>query len=138
MEQQQQQGCVQEFSKLRDVAQKRALAIRTASEHKADAKTACGLFNSFSDAELKMIKYATDNAAKCGIPKEVIAGLKQGHAKSSEIRVRVCKAAVSPQGPAAPSLSDALSAPIPDSSNIKTGTGTGTFDTLTGTPLGGK
>jgi hypothetical protein len=31
-------------------------------------------------------------------------------------------------------LSDALSSPVPDSNNIKTGRGT--FDTLTGSPLG--
>jgi hypothetical protein len=42
--------------------------------------------------------------------------------------------AAQPQRPAGPSLSDALGGPIPDSSNIKTGRGT--FDTLTGTPLG--
>jgi hypothetical protein len=136
-QQQLQQACVQEFMKLRDVAQKKAQAIRAASERKADAKTACGLFNAFSDSELKMIKYATDNATKCNIPPEIIGNLKQGHAKSSEIRVKICQAAAAPAGPRAPSLSDALSAPIPDSSNIKTG-GTGTFDTLTGTPLGGK
>jgi hypothetical protein len=49
-------------------------------------------------------------------------------------RTNVCLMAAQPQRPAGPSLSDALGAPITDSSNIKTGRGT--FDTLTGTPLG--
>jgi len=54
-----------------------------------------------------------------------------------EIRGKVCQAAAAgPPRPAGPSLSDALSAPITDSKNIKSGGGT--FDTLTGSPLGNK
>ena len=133
---QQMPPCVQEFTKLRDEAQKRANAIRTASERKATPQEACGLFNAFSAAEGKMIKYATDNAASCGIPPDVLTNMKKGHARTSEIRTKVCQVAAAPQRPAGPSLSDALSAPITDSNNIKTGGGT--FDTLTGTPLGSK
>jgi hypothetical protein len=136
--QQQQEGCMQDFSKLRDEAQKRALAISAASKRKASAKEACGLFTAFSDAELKMIKYATDNTTRCGIPAELVKNLKQGRAKSTEIRTRVCQAAAAPMPAAGPSLSDALSTPIPDASNIKSGRGNGTYDTLTGTPLGSK
>lgn len=128
--------CVQEFGKLRDDAQKRALAIRTASEHKATQKEACALFNAFSAAEIKMIKYATDNATSCGIPPEVLGNLKKGHARTSDLRTKVCQAAARPAQPTGPTLSDALTAPVADSKNIKTGGGT--FDTLTGTPLGSK
>jgi hypothetical protein len=141
--QQQQQGpspvqaqCMQEFGKLREAAEKRALAIRSASERKAPAKEACGLFNAFSDAEVKMIKYATENTARCGIPPEIVKNMRAGHAKATEIRTKVCQAAAAGPGPApGPTLSDALSAPVPDASNIKTGRGTGTYDTLSGTPL---
>jgi hypothetical protein len=136
--QQQQENCMQDFGKLRDEAQKRALAIRAASARKASAKEACGLFNAFSDAELKMIKYSIDNTTRCGIPAELVKNLKQGHVKSSEIRTRVCQVAATPTPSAGPSLSDALSTPIPDASNIKSGRGNGTYDTLTGTPLGSK
>ena len=146
MQQQQQQGpppaqalCMQEFGKLREVAEKRAMAIRAASERKVPPKEACGLFNAFSDAEVKLIKYAVDNTTRCGIPPEILKNMRAGHAKATEIRTRVCQAAAA--GPASaqgPTLSDALSAPIPDASNIKTGRGTGTYDTLTGTPLGSK
>jgi hypothetical protein len=136
--QQQQQACAEDFGKLRDIAQKRATAIRTASERKAQAKEACGLFNSFSDAETKMIKFAGDNATRCGIPPNVVQTLKQNHMKTTELRTRVCQAAAGPMPSAAPSLSDALSAPVPDANNIKTGRGTGIYDTLTGTPLGSK
>ena len=130
--------CVQEFVKLREVASKRADAIRHASERKvkATAQEACGLFNAFFAAEAKMIKYAAANAASCGIPQDVVKNMKQSHGKTQEIRSRVCQAAARPPQPAGPSLSDTLTAPVPDSKNIKTGHGT--FDTLTGTPLGSK
>ena len=128
--------CAQEFGKLRDDAQKRANAIRAASERKATPKEACGLFNAFSAAEVKLIKYVTDNAATCGIPPDILGSLKKGHAKTSEFRTKVCQAAARPAQPAAPSLSDALTAPVADSKNIRTGGGT--FDTLSGTPLGNR
>lgn len=132
---QQPPACLQEFGKLRDAAQKRADAIRVASEqHKATPKEACALFNAFSAAEMKMIKFATDKAVSCGIPPDVLTNLKKGHARTSDIRTKVCQAAANPARPAGPSLSDALTAPVADSKNIRSGGGT--FDTLSGTPLG--
>jgi hypothetical protein len=133
-----QNNCIQEFTRLRDNAQKRAAAIRTAGARKAPAKEACALFNVFSDAEVKMIKFAIDNGTRCSIPPEIIKTLKQGNARTAEMRTRVCQAANAPERSAGPSLSDALSSPVPDANNIKSGRGNGTFDTLTGTPLGSK
>lgn len=129
--------CFKQFVKLRDEAQKRAGLIQAASARspKPTAKEACSLFNSFSAAEAKLIKYAADNAASCGIPAQVVTQMKEQHLKTTGIRTNVCRAAAAgPPRPAGPSLSDALSAPIPDSHNIRTGRGT--FDTLTGSPLG--
>lgn len=134
--QQQEPPCIAEFGKLREATEKKALAIKAASERKATPKVACGLFNDFSAAEAKMIKYAADNAVWCGIPPQIIENMKKGHARTTDIRTKVCQAAAQPARPSAPSLSDALTGPVPDSNNIKTGRGT--FDTLTGTPLGGK
>ena len=128
--------CVQEFSRLRDDAAKKAAAIRAASARKASAPEACKLFNTFSAAEEKMVKYAEANSVWCGIPPQIIAQIKQQHTKTAEIRTRVCQAAAAPPRPAGPTLSDSLGAPITDSKNIKTGRGT--FDTLTGTPLGSR
>ena len=127
--------CIKEFLALRDAASQKASAIRTASARHASANEACALFNSFSAAEAKMIKYAEDNAVWCGMHPQVLVNIKKEHAKTSEIRTRICQAAAAPARPAAPSLSDALGAPIPDANNIKTGRG-GTFDTLTGPPIG--
>lgn len=128
--------CVEEFTKLRDVTEKRAMAIRAASERKADPKEACALFNAFTAAEAKMIKYAVDNQVGCGIPAQIIDGMKKGHVRSADIRTKVCRAASAPARSTAPTLSDSLTAPVPDSNNIKTGRGT--FDTLTGSPLGAR
>jgi len=128
--------CFEEFGKLREATEKRAIAIRDASQRKADPKEACGLFTAFVNAEAKMIKYATDNQVWCGIPAQIIEGMKKGHAQATSVRTKICNAAAAPARPAAPTLSDALTAPVPNSNNIKTGRGT--FDTLTGSPLGAR
>lgn len=126
--------CVQTFLKLRDDASKRADAIRAAGERKAPPQEACGLFNTFFAAEAKMIKYAIDNAVSCHMPPDLVPTLKKGHARTAEIRTKVCQAAARPAQPPGPTLSDALTAPVPDSKNIRSGGGT--FDTLSGTALG--
>ena len=131
--QQQEPPCVQEFFKLRGEAEKKGLAIKAANERKASPKEACQLFGAFIAAQTKMLKYASDNTVWCGIPPQVIENLKQSVTKISEVRTKVCQAAAVPQQ-TGPSLSDALSNPVPNSNNIKTGRGT--FDTLTGSPLG--
>jgi hypothetical protein len=132
---QQEPPCIKDFARLRDDAAKKAQAIRAANEHKVDAKTACHLFNAFSVAEEKLIKYADANATWCGIPGQIVKQMKQAHVKTNQIRTRVCQVAAAPPRPPGPSLSDSLGAPVPDAKNIKPDRG-GTFDTLTGSPLG--
>jgi hypothetical protein len=128
--------CIKEFLKLRNVTEQKGKAIKAASERKASPQEACKLFNAFTAAEAKLIKYANENAVWCGIPPQALQQMKLGHAKATEIRTKICHAAAAPRVPAGPSLSDALGTSVPDSSNIKTGRGT--FDTLTGSPLGNK
>jgi hypothetical protein len=131
---QQQPPCMADFTKLRTDAETKAKAIQEASKRHASAKEACGLFNSFHAAQAKMYKYVTQNATWCGIPAEVIDQIKTGMTKAAAIRTKLCKIAEAPPRPAGPSLSDALTAPVPNASNIRTGRGT--FDTLTGSPIG--
>jgi hypothetical protein len=133
-QQQEPPPCVQEFFKLRTDAEKKAAAIKAAGERKAQPNEVCQLFTVFIAAQTKMLKYTTDSGVWCGIPEQVAEGLKKGIAQTSEIRTKICRAAAAPQQPQGPSLSDALSNPVPDSNNIKTGRGT--YDTLTGNPLG--
>src|SRR5215831_6089112 len=133
-QQQQAPACVQEFFKIREDAEKKAGAIKAAGDRKATPKEVCPLFNAFVAVQAKLLKFANENSVWCGIPPQVPDQIKQGLVKITEIRNRVCQAAAAPAQQAAPSLSDALSSPVPDSNNIKTGRGT--FDTLTGNPLG--
>jgi hypothetical protein len=137
-QQSQEPPCVKAFTPLRDDTAKKAKALQDASARKAAASEACGLFNAFVAAETKMMKYAETNASSCGIPPQAIEELKKGHAQAVQIRAKVCQAAkMQQQQPAGPSLGDALGASqVPSVTNVKPGRGT--FDTLTGTPLGGK
>jgi len=125
--------CIKDFLPLREEAQKRALAIRAGMEKKVPREEACKLFQAFSAAESKMIKFAEANATWCGIPAQALAQMKEGQAHTAKTRAQIC-AAGGPAKPAAPSLSDALgtsNAPIPE---VNKGSG-GTFDTLTGNAL---
>ena len=132
--QQSEPPCIKDFLKLREDAQKKAGALQAAGKRKASPKEACGLFNAFYAAEAKLIKFSTANQASCGIPPQAIEGMKAQHTQTASVRANVCRIAAAPPRPAGPNLSDALSAPIPNENNIKTGRGT--FDTLTGSPIG--
>jgi hypothetical protein len=133
--QRQEPPCLKTFQALRMDAEKKGHAVQEAGKRKTTPQEACKLFNSLMAAEVKFIKYTEDNAQWCGIPPQVPAQLKEGHAKVKQIRDRVCQIAAQPGRAAGPSLSDALGTTrMPDSSNIRTGKGGGTFDTLTSTP----
>lgn len=129
--------CMKDFAPLRDDAGKKAAAIKAASDRHAPPAEACQLFKTFSAAEAKVIKFVVENGTWCGIPPEAQAQMKAAHSKTIEIQTKVCKVAAMGGGrPAGPSLSDALGSgsSVPDTKNVKPGRGT--FDTLTGTPLG--
>lgn len=133
--QQQPPPCLARFMKLRDEAQKKGEYTQKLYKSKPSAKDACHALSSLATATSKMLKYAVDNKSSCGIPDDVIKNIKNENGHIHEARTKVCQIAAAPPRPAGPSLSDALGAPIPSSSNIRPGRG-GTFDTLTGSPLG--
>jgi hypothetical protein len=126
--------CMKDFAKLRDEAEKHAAAVMAAQKNKVPLPEACKLLTLFTASQEKLLAFAKKNEVWCGIPPQLIQQISLGHANVAKARTKVCQMAAQPQRPAGPSLSDALGAPITDSSNIKTGRGT--FDTLTGTPLG--
>lgn len=133
----QQQGeppCIKDFAKLRDEVEKHGMAVMAGQKNKVGLPEACKLLTSLAVSQEKMLTYAKKNETSCGIPPQLIQQINAAHTNVSKARTRVCQMAAQPPRPAGPSLSDALGGPIPDSSNIKTGRGT--FDTLTGTPLG--
>jgi hypothetical protein len=132
--QQQEPPCIKDFLPLREEAAKRAAAVRTASEHKATPQEACQLIGKFSDAELKMVKFAESNSAGCGIPPDAVKQMKVNHDRTAQLHKNVCMAANNPARGAAPSLSDALdTSKIPSADSVKKGSGT--YDTLSGSAL---
>jgi hypothetical protein len=131
---QQEPPCFKPFSVLRNAAEAKGKALMAAQKRKVPLNVACKLLSEFTAAQGKMLKYAKANAAWCGIPPQIVQQIALGHANADKARIRVCKMAATPPPPAGPSLSDALNTGIPGSNNIRTGGGT--YDTLTGTPLG--
>jgi len=126
--------CMKNFMPLREEAEKRGKLIKAASERHAPPDEACKLIESFSQAEMKMMKYVEANSTKCGIPPYVLEQLKKGHSANTEpMQKKVCTMAQ--QRPAGPSLSEALgsSAALPEATPKKKGGSA--FDTLTGNVL---
>lgn len=132
-------ACQKNFVPLREEAEKRGKAIKTASDRHASPQEACTLIGNYSQAEVKMLRYVETNAAKCGIPPQVADQLKAGHKNTEGLLKKVCgaaqQAAAQPRGPAGPSFSDVLgsSAAMPEATATKKGGST--FDTLNGNVL---
>ena len=125
--------CLANFMPLRNEAEKRAEVLKAGIEKKVERTKMCGLFRSFSEAEEKVVKYAVANQKNCNIPTDAVASMKKNHAKTAQVRDKVCapEAAAKPAGP---NLGEALGTtalPTPESTRA----GGGTFDTLTGNPL---
>ena len=126
-----------ELMPIRQEADKRGKAIQEAAAHKVTPQEACTLFNAFIAANSKFVKFVTQNASRCGIPAQIIAQVKHEQDGAAQMRTKVCMAAKAQQqaGGLGPSLGEALgTSQVPDAKNVRSGRGT--FDTLTGTPLG--
>ena len=125
------------FFPLRSEAEKRGKLIKAASDRHASPDEACKLIASYSQAEIKMIKYVESNVSKCGIPPEVADQLKTSHKNTDNMQQKVCAVAQQQQqrGPVGPSLSEVLgaSAALPEAATAKKGGST--FDTLNGNVL---
>jgi hypothetical protein len=126
--------CIQQFLPLRQEAEKRAGVLQTGITKKKSAPEICQLFRSFSDAEGKVVKFAVANQAGCGIPPDAVASMKKNHAKTNEVRDKVCAVAEKPAQPAGPNLGEALGfGSLPNAETTRAGTGT--LDSLSGNPL---
>jgi hypothetical protein len=132
------EDCMKAFMPLREDAEKRGKLIKAASDRHAPPDEACKLIRNFSQAETKMIKYIEAHAAKCGIPPNVGAQMKDGHKNTEAMATKVCSVAQQmqnqPRGPAGPSLSEVVgSGSAPEANAGKKGGST--FDTLNGNVL---
>jgi hypothetical protein len=130
------EACMKGFVPLREEAEKRGKLIKAASERHAQPDEACKLIESYSQAEIKMMKYVQLNSTKCGIPPQISEQMKKGHVGTEAMQKKVCAMAQAQQrGPAGPSLSEVLgsSAALPEATATKKGGST--FDTLNGNVL---
>jgi len=127
-------GC-QQLLTLRDETQKNAAAIRAAGERKAAAPEVCKLFRTFIASETRMIKAMDENGPRCGVPADIPAQMKAGHAQAQKVAKQVCDVAAQGPRPAGPSLSDALGTTPTVPSTAAPKAGGGPFDTLTGNAL---
>ena len=121
----------------RDETQKHGKALQSAGQKKAPPEEVCKLFKVFLASESKMIKGLEELSSTCGVPAEVIKAVRESHGKASQMGKQICDAAA--QGPrqAGPTLSDALgSTPMVPDAAAASKSGQGTFDTLSGSPLG--
>ena len=104
-----------------------------AGERHAPPQELCQLFTRYSEAEEKVVKFIDVHASSCGIPQQVLTTTKANHAKTGEMRQRICSVAA-PGERRGPGLGEALgmrAVPTPDT----TSTGKGTLDTLSGNAL---
>jgi hypothetical protein len=126
--------CMSQFLPMRAEAEKRAGALQAGINKKKAPPEICQLFRSFSEAEAKVVKYAVANQTGFGIPPDAVAQMKKNHAKTNEVRDRVCSVADKPAQPAGPNLGEALGfGSLPNAETTRAGTGT--LDSLSGNPL---
>ncbi len=121
------------FMGLRTDAEQKALAVRTAMEHKSERKDICTLVQRFATAEEAVVKFLEKNKETCSIPQQAITSSKANHEHTLKFRTAACTEAPAAK-PRAPSLSDAIATPSVDTAG-NTKTGRGTLDTLNGNPL---
>jgi hypothetical protein len=123
-----------QYQTLSQQTQIKANAVSAAMKAKGDRAELCKLMSAFVASEATTVKFLVDNKTWCGVPDQMVSGATTNHQKSLKMRDVIC----SDDGPhpKAPSLSDAIKTPPLDSAvNTKTGS-FGTFDSLTGNPLG--
>ena len=90
-----QRDCGGEFLPLRAEAEKKAGAIKAAAATKKQP-VVCAAFKNFAAAEAKVVKYVEDYGTECRIPPDALKAMKANHAKTLEIRTKVCDVAAAP------------------------------------------
>lgn len=122
------------FPAMSQATQEKANAVAAAMKAKADRKEICRLMTAFVASEGLVVKFLVDNKSWCGVPDQAVAAAKASHERSTKFRDAACSEA--PPGPKPPTLSDSIKTePVDSATNTKAGR-FGTFDTLTGNPLG--
>lgn len=130
--------CLKDFIPLREEVEKRFEVVKTTMAKKPTAAEACTILTRFTQAETALITFLDKNSSTCPFPPGLADNIKATHVKSDSFKKQACTAAAQQQQrvarPAQPTLSDAFGSPAPNAANTRSGGGT--FDTLSGSPLG--
>lgn len=120
------------FTKLRDDASEKANTVQAIGKKHGDRAAMCAAVTRFYDAEQKVVAFLEANKVTCNVPDQAVGQAKVIHANTLKFKDTVCAEGPKPK---IPTLSDAISTtPLDTPKNTKTGPGT--FNTLTGNPLG--
>ena len=120
------------FPKLRDDAAQKANVVQETGKKHGDRAAMCAAVTRFFEAEQKVVKFLEDNKTACGVPNDAVQQAKVIHGNTQKFKDTVCAEGPKPK---IPTLSDAITTtPVDTPKNTKTGPGT--FNTLTGNPLG--
>ena len=131
------EDCMKSFTPLREETEKRGKALQAlgANGNHPTAAQGCAGYAGLAGAMHKMLKYVDKNGARCGIPGQVGATIKDQYVKVEEMRKKVCDIAQQQQRGREPTLSDFLSSSAaPEAGDVRKGA---TFDTLNGNVLTG-
>lgn len=132
-----QNACEQRFIAFRAEMQNKGKALQAAGKRKATPQEICSHIRGYADVEAKTLKYVRENQTACSIPETLVQQVKSNHAKTVQLRTRVCNAAAqgaSGPPPASLGLSGALGSNSGGAPAVTPG-GTGVFDTLNGNIL---
>ena len=86
-------ACNRGFHALRQEAEERGKLVKAAAARHVSAGEACTLIGNYVQAELEMVRYVDANAAKCGLPTELVDRFRAGEKTSETIKDRVCAVA---------------------------------------------
>jgi hypothetical protein len=76
----------------RDIVQK-LQALSNNKKKQMDPKTACSMFGSLVNNGLTAVKWLEANKDWCQVPDQILASVKQDHARAVDMRGKACKAA---------------------------------------------
>lgn len=87
-----QEECRTIYPPLRQDAEKKAEAIKLASDRKAPPHEACGLLKSYVQAKAKLVDFVATRRVACGVPTNIVKQLEDNQARSQLLMKAVCAA----------------------------------------------
>ena len=83
-------SCSDDFAPLRKDAEEKGGLTREALERHAPRTEACGLIESYSRSEYRLIEFVEDRSARCQVEAQAVEKLKAGHERTKALRTEIC------------------------------------------------